>query len=119
MKNNDINSLVLEYLKGGLTAGRERILKSKLIKHGYEIDELDALRETWQSLGDVSVPSASDRMTDNFYRMLSSYKREAAGKQSFVKRMIIRLRKPNFQKYMIRAAAGIVLLFIGFTCASV
>lgn len=115
MKNIDINSLVLEYLEGDPTAGREKILKSMLIKHGYDIDELDDLRKTWQRMDDIPVPQPGDRMTENFYRMLDSYKREMRAEQGFWGRLIVRLSKPHFQRFILRAAAGIVLLFMGWS----
>ena len=115
MKNNDINSLLLEYLKAGLTTDREKILKSMLIKHGYKIDELGALRQIWQRLDDISIPQASEKMTDNFYRMLDNYKRDTESKQSFYVSLIIRLRNPHFQRLMTRVASGFVLLFVGWS----
>ena len=76
MKNKDINSLILEYLEGGLDAGREKILKSMLIEHGYDIDELRELSKTWHGMEDIPIPQPGDRMTENFYRMLDNYKQQ-------------------------------------------
>ncbi len=115
MKNNDINSLLLEYLEGGLTTDREKVLKSILIKHGYKIDELDTLREIWRRLDDISIPQASEKMTENFYRMLNSYKRDTEGKHDFYDNLIIRLRQSHFQRLMVRVASGVVLLFVGWS----
>lgn len=115
MKNNDIDSLVLEYLEGGLTAGREKILKTMLIEHGYSIDELDALRETWHLLDDVTVPQAGDKMTENFYRMLENYKRDVKARHGFPGDLIIQICKPRFRRFIVRIAAGIVLLFVGWS----
>ncbi len=115
MKNNDIDSLVLEYLEGSLTAGRERILKSMLVEHGYSIDELDALRQTWQHLDDIPIPKAGDKMTDNFYRMLENHKRDIKTKHGILDGLVIQLRKPHFRRFIVRIAAGIVLLFVGWS----
>ena len=115
MKNNDIEMLVLEYVTGGLSADREKILKSKLIQHGYTIDELDNLRKTYESLDDIPIPQASDKMTDDFYRMLNNYKQNTENKCGLFTDMMDWLKERHIQKLMIRAAYGLVLLFTGWT----
>jgi hypothetical protein len=115
MKNKDINSLVLEYLKGGLNAGNEKKLRTMLMEYGYDIDELEELRKTWQRMDDIPVPQPGDRMTDNFYRMLDDYKRQKRTEKGLWDRLVVRLTSPHFQSIIQRAAAGIVLLFMGWS----
>ena len=115
MKNKDINSLILEYLEGGLDADREKILKSMLIEHGYDIDELRELRKTWHGMEDIPIPQPGNRMTENFYRMLDNYKQQMRAEQGLWGILVVRLRSPCFQRIIQRAAAGIVLLFMGWS----
>lgn len=115
MKDKDINSLVLEYIEGGLTAGREKILKSMLTEHGFDIDELEEIRKTWQRMDDIPVPLPDDRMTETFYRTLDNHKQQMRAEHGLWGCLVVRLRSPRFQRIIQRTAAGIVLLFMGWS----
>ena len=82
MKDDTIEMHVVEYIRGDLTADREEALREWLQKHGYTLDELEQLRETYKRLDDVQIPPPGEKMTEGFYQMLETYKREETKKTS-------------------------------------
>jgi hypothetical protein len=114
MKKETIEMRVLEYIRGDLAAEREEALRSLLTKHGYEIDELNRLKEVYDRLDDVPIPPAGEEMTEGFYQMLEAYKREQSDKPGIFGRLMHRLNERHYKKFLARAACAIVLLFLGW-----
>jgi HEAT repeats len=115
MNDSDVRALVLEYLSGHFTAERERVLQSQLTEHGYAIDELDDLRETYARLDDIPVPAASEAMTENFYRMLEEHKPKAKAQPSRFVSLMASLRDRCDHRFIARVACGLVLLGVGWS----
>ncbi|OHB73779.1 MAG: hypothetical protein A2Z25_00905 [Planctomycetes bacterium RBG_16_55_9] len=114
MKEETIETLVLEYISGDLTADREEALRSLLMKQGYKIDELNRLKEIYNRLDDVPIPPAGEKMTEGFYRMLEAYRREKSTRRSIFGQLLLQLNKRHYIKFLAKAACGIFLLFLGW-----
>ena len=114
MKHEKIETHVLEYISSDLTADREESLRALLQKNGYEINELDQLREIYKRLDDVHVPTVGNKMTEDFYRMLETHKRERGDEPGHFKHWILWLNGRGHQKYLTRIACGVFLLFVGW-----
>jgi hypothetical protein len=114
MREETIEMLVLEYISGGLEADREEVLRSLLSKHGYEIEELNRLRQIYKHLDDVPIPPVGEKMTESFYHMLEACKREQSEKSSHFRQLRLRLNGPHYKKFLAKAACGIILLFLGW-----
>ena len=114
MKKETIEIHALEYISGNLTTDREETLRLLLSKHGYEIDELNRLRQIYKRLDDVPIPSAGEKVTEDFYYMLGAYKREHSNKPNIFRQLMLRLNDRHYKKFLVRAACGIVLLFLGW-----
>ena len=114
MKDNTIEELVLEYISGDLTTDREASLKTLLQKHGYTRAELENLREMYKRLDDIHVPSPGEKMTEGFYQMLETYKREETKKTSVFESLISWLHERHCQKWFVRMACSIALIFAGW-----
>lgn len=115
MNGSDVEALVLEYLSGPLTAERQEALKSLLTEHGYTIEELDELRETYARLDDIQVPTASETMTENFYRLLEEHKHQARAGQRRFENLVAWLRDRCDHRFMARVACGFGLLCAGWS----
>ena len=114
MTDNAIEMHVLEYIRGDLTADREESLRALLQKHGYKLDELEHLREIYNRLDDVHIPPAGEKMTEGFYQMLEAYKREETKKISVFESLMLRWRERRCQRWLVRIACGMALIFAGW-----
>jgi hypothetical protein len=114
MKDNTIEEFVLEYISSDLTTDREASLKTLLQKHGYTRAELENLREMYKRLDDIHVPSPGEKMTEGFYQMLETYKGEETKKTSVFESLISWLHERNGQKWFVRMACSIALIFAGW-----
>lgn len=114
MKDNTIETLVLEYIRGDLTTDREASLKTLLQKHGYTLGELEQLRQMYKHLDDVHVPPPGEKMTEGFYQMLEAYKRENMKKIGVLKLLTLWWRERYCQKWLVKIACSIALLSAGW-----
>ena len=115
MNDSNVKALVLEYLGGQLTADREKALRSLLADHGYTLEELDDLRETYRHLDKIPVPAPSDAMTERFYEMLAQHRPRTAPKHSPFDNLAGWLRDRCDRRFFARVACGLALLGIGWS----
>ncbi|UCD50702.1 MAG: HEAT repeat domain-containing protein [Phycisphaerales bacterium] len=114
MNDSNVEALVLEYLSSPLTAEREEVLRSLLTEHGYAIEELDELRETYAHLDEIRVPPASEAMTEGFYRLLEEHKHQARAGQRRFATLMAWLRNRWDHRFVARVACGLGLLCAGW-----
>jgi hypothetical protein len=114
MKKETIEIHALEYISGDLNADREEALRSLLSKHGYNIDELNRLRQIYKHLGDVPTPPVGEKMTKGFYHILEAYKREQSDKPSHFRWYTLMSKERHYKKFLSRAACSVILLFLGW-----
>lgn len=114
MKDDMIEMLVLEYISGDLTTDREESLKTLLQEHVYTLDELEHLRKTYKRLDDVHVPPPGEKMTEGFYQMLETHKREETKRKSVFESLILWWRERHCQKWLVRMACSIALISAGW-----
>ncbi len=114
MKDDTIEMLVLEYISGDFTTDREESLRALLQKHGYTLDELESLREMYKCLDDVHAPSPGEKMSEGFYQMLEVFKQEETKQSSVFEGFMLWWRERHCQKWLVRMACGMVLIFAGW-----
>jgi hypothetical protein len=114
MKKSDLND-ILAYIRGSLDSGREKELKKRLSEAGYDLEELDVMRDMDAQLGKISIPKPGKAMSTRFYNVLETYKQEQAVRMDLFKKLRVGLDRLNFRRVMAGMAYSAVLLFIGWS----
>lgn len=105
-------SLITDYIDGTLSLEREKEFQ-QYVKEGHiEMEEVHAIINMQRMMGNAQVPMPSNKLSDNFYRMLSEEQQKSANKEiqeSFFDLM----NRLFFGTQMGKLAFGIGLLIIG------
>lgn len=115
MKKEKIEEIILEYLTGNFNENRERELEELLIQNGYTIDEITELSKMYNQLDDIPVPEPGEGMSENFYQMLEAQKDKIRKRENWLENLFVLLKDWSHQKYVIRIAYSLLLLFTGWS----
>jgi hypothetical protein len=115
MSKNKIEEVVLEYLSGNFDDKRKKELEEILIENGYTIDEVVELAKIYNQLDDISIPEPGSSMSENFYSMLKEQKDKILKRDSWAENLLDKFKDLTRQKYVVRVAYSLLLLFIGWS----
>ena len=77
MKDPKLENLILEYLEDDTSAERKAELKTRLVQAGYDLNELSLLKNISDNMNELPSPEPSEKMDENFYKMLNNYKSDS------------------------------------------
>jgi hypothetical protein len=115
MSKNEIEEIVLEYLSGNFDESRKKELENILIQNGYTFDELNELLKMYNRLDNIPVPDPGEGMTENFYTMLEEQKGKIQKRENWLENLFVWIKDFTRQKYVVRVAYSMILLFIGWS----
>ncbi|UCG27941.1 MAG: HEAT repeat domain-containing protein [Bacteroidales bacterium] len=113
MKDDSNIKRITEYLKGELSNSEAEELIRILKEEGYDLSELDEMKQLYRSLTKIEIPEPRQEMHDGFYRMLNEEKKRSAGRQSFMQNLIEPLRSVFEPVALPRLAYAVLLLLLG------
>jgi len=113
MKNN-IEDLTLAYLACRNDLDKKQELKHKLVEAGMSEQELADVDKVAAGLLELAIPEPGERMSDNFYTMLSVFTNRSterpAGKVTFLQGLL----QTNIWRFAAVFAFSILLFFSGW-----
>jgi hypothetical protein len=117
MKKKDTDD-ILTYIQGGLNPKKHKELGKRLSLKGYDLKELDSLRQIDGKLGKISIPKTGKEMDHRFYRMLENHKQEEAMRLGLWDRIQSRMDGLHIRQFGIGLAYSLLLLFIGWSAGT-
>lgn len=114
MKKKDTDD-ILTYLQGDLNTRKRKELGKRLSLKGYDLEELDSLRQIDGKLQKISIPKPGEGMDHRFYRMLENHKQEEAMRLGLWDRIQSRIDELNIRRMGLGLAYSLLLLFIGWS----
>lgn len=114
MKNN-IEELALAYLECRNDLDKKLELKNKLLEAGMSGQEIAELEKVTAGLSELAIPEPGERMTDNFYTMLSALSNRSAERPSGKTTFLQGLFQANAWRFAAVFAYSILLVFSGWS----
>lgn len=74
MRNDMIEQIVMEYLDADTPEKRKREIRSELKKINYDLSQLDELEKLDKNLEVINIPSPSEKLDTEFFRILEAEK---------------------------------------------
>ncbi|HPG41845.1 MAG TPA: hypothetical protein PLP19_21510 [bacterium] len=113
MKNN-IEDLALAYLECRNDLDKKLEIKHKLLDAGMSGQELAELEKVTAGLSELAIPDPGERMTDNFYTMLSAFSNRPAERPSGKATFLQGLVQTNVWRFAAVLAFSLLLFFSGW-----
>jgi len=88
MDKYPMEALIMDYWDENNSPDKKKEIEKKLLEAGYSKEELLDLKAFYSSLDDVQIPEPRDRMTESFYKMLTSEQSSTRDKTAPTQRLL-------------------------------
>ncbi|MFH1942909.1 MAG: HEAT repeat domain-containing protein [bacterium] len=114
MKKQQVEAMIVEYLRGDLTPRQEEEFKELLRQNGYELSELEELEAVFSSMESFRVPEPSEKMDIEFYSMLDACKKKLQKRRRRIRNPLGLFQSFFAQRHVPQFAYGVILLVAGW-----
>ncbi len=113
MNKVQIHGLILDYLDGNLDQSMLNILAKELDGMGYNLENLDELRELVNNMDQLEIPEPSNQLSERFYEMLDGEIEKSNEKSIwyFISQKVDHIFK---QPFIIKLSYGLIMLVLGW-----
>ncbi len=113
MNKDQLYEFILEHLDTNLDPIKLETLEIELESLGYDINNLEELRELLKSMENIEIPEPSKKMNDRFYRMLEEEMN--VSEQKALGQKIIKWINSFFNQFLSsKLSYGFIMLFLGW-----
>lgn len=113
MNKVQLHGLILDYLDGNLDPSLRNTLANELDKMGYQLENLDKLKELVKSMDKIEIPDPSIQSSERFYEMLDG-EIEKANKKPFIVHLSQKMNHYFNQTFKLKLSYGVIMLVLGW-----